>query len=162
MEVKARHVYQASVDAVFRSFGTEADVVAKHEALGARNVKFDYCALKDDALDLKMHRQVPVEAPSMLKKFMKDWNEVYQTESWTGTPGERFEGDFEVHLHGVPVEVKGRCVLTKEGDNCINEVTVKIACGIPLVGKKLAAFVAEGCEESMEKEYQFIKKLVEA
>lgn len=162
MEVNARHVYQASVDKVFRSFGTEADVIAKHESLGARNVEFDYCYLKEASLDLKVHREVPAEAPAMLKKFMAEWNEVYQTENWTGTPGERYQGDFEVHLKGVPVKILGRCVLTQDGDHTVNQVSVKIDCGIPLVGKKLEAFVAESCEASMEKEYQFIKGLVEA
>ncbi|PIE43491.1 MAG: hypothetical protein CSA50_05100 [Gammaproteobacteria bacterium] len=161
MEVTARHVYQASVACVFKTFGTPEDLQAKHESLGARNIEIDQCDLTETKLNLSMHRQVPTEVPGILKRFLSDWNTVDQTESWSGQPGEGYEGNFHIHIHGVPVTLNGKCILTREGDHSINDVSVKIECNIPLVGKKLAAFIAENCARTMEQEYAFIKQLVE-
>ncbi|PID42276.1 MAG: hypothetical protein CSB48_10845 [Proteobacteria bacterium] len=161
MEIKARHVYRAPVDSVFKCFGSRGDIKAKHEALGARNIKIDRCDLTDTTLTLSLQRQVPADAPAMLKKFLSEWNTINQTENWSGQPGERYEGDFHVKIHGVPVTLDGKCVLTSEGDQAVNDVTVKVECNIPLVGKKLAAFIAENCAGTMEQEYAFLKKLIE-
>jgi hypothetical protein len=96
----------------------------------------------------------------MLKKFLSDWNAVHQTETWTGKPGEHFSGKFNIELHGVPVTINGRCELSATSTGSVNDVTITVECGIPLVGKKLAELIAHNCQESMEKEYQLIKKAV--
>ncbi len=160
MEVKAKHFYDASVDAVFACFGNAEKITAKLEALGARNIDVSRCDLTADSLEIDITREVPTDAPGMMKKFLSDWNSVHQTETWTGKPGEHFSGNFNIELHGVPVTIKGTCELTPTSTGSVNDVTVTVECGIPLVGKKLAEFVAHNCQESMEKEYQLIKKAV--
>lgn len=160
MEVKARHFYNADVEAVFACFGTAEKVKTKLEALGARNVDIRRCELSGASLEIDIHREVPAEVPSMMKKFMSDWNEVHQTETWTGNAGENYLGKFTVAIHGLPAKIHGVCDLHTYENGAINEVTVTVECGIPLVGKKVEKFIAESIEESMEKEYQVIKDLV--
>lgn len=160
MEVTARHFYNANVDAVFACFGNADKIKAKLEALGARDVNVNQCDLSAHVLKLDITREVPSDAPGMMKKFLSDWNIVHQTESWTGKPGESYSGKFSIDLKGVPVTIEGTCELQPYDDGAINNVTIKIECGIPLVGKKLAELVAQNCKESMEKEYQFLKDVV--
>ena len=162
MEVTALHVYNSDVDSVFKTYGTESDLIAKHESLGARNMNITNCELTDSSLELSFSKEMPVDAPGALKKFLGEWNGFDQSESWTGTPGERYEGNLEFKIHGVPAKLTGTCVLTQEGAETHNNVTVKIECGIPLVGKKLAKFLADNCEDSIAQEYEFIKSLVES
>lgn len=159
-QVKAKHYYDASVEAVFTCFGTAEKIIAKTEELGARNIDIRKCELTDSTLEIDIQKQVPTDAPSMMKKFLSEWNDTHQTESWTGTPGEHYHGKFSIELHGVPVTISGTCDLKPYDGGAINEVAVNIECGIPLVGKKLEKFIAENIEKSMEQEYQAIKKVV--
>ncbi|MCG8610354.1 MAG: DUF2505 domain-containing protein [Pseudomonadales bacterium] len=161
MEIKVSHHYNADIDKVFKSFGDTETLAEKFAALGARNFKVNQLSLADASLELSMQREVPADAPKMLKKFLAEWNTLEQTESWTGQPGENYVGTFSVDIKGVPVTIQGRCDLKKTDTGCVNEVTVNIDCGIPLVGKKLAAFVAESSEGSMDAEYRYIKSVVE-
>ena len=135
MEVKMKHVYKQSVDVVFKAFGSKSVLEKKYAAVGARNLSVESCKLTKTALDLKFVREVPVNAPSMLKKFLGEWNTATQEEHWTGTPGKHYESEMTVNFKGVPVTVKGTMVLTGDAKGCTNVVTLSVESGIPLIGK---------------------------
>ena len=157
MEVKAKQVYAHGVEAVFKSFGTKAKIEQKFTAMGARNIEFETCKLTKTSLDVVMSREIPIDAPALLKKFIGDWNFTTQEEHWKGSAAKGYECDMEVSIKGVPVTITGRLVLTGDAEKCVNDVTMTFESGIPLVGKKLAEFVGNMAAGDMEKEYNFIK-----
>ena len=157
MEVKMKHVYKQSVDVVFKAFGSKAVLEKKYAAVGARNVSVESCKLTKTALDLKFTREIPLNAPSMLKKFLGEWNTTTQEEHWTGTPGKKYESEMTVSFKGVPASIKGTMVLTGDAKGCTNIVTLTVASGIPLIGKKLAEFVGETAAGEGQKEYEYLK-----
>jgi len=57
----------------------------------------------------------------------------------------------------VPVTVSGTQTLRPEGGGCTNEVQMKVSCGIPLIGGKLADFVGGDIKRFMDEEYEFTK-----
>lgn len=157
MEVRDQHAYTQDVDTVFKHFCDSEKVQSKHETLGARNINL----LKFDAEETRLHviieREVPADVPKAMKKFLGDWNMVKQTETWTGTPGESYQCNIEIDIHGVPVTIKGTMELKAEGEGCVNTVNLDIKCGIPLIGKKLAELVGSQSKKSMREEYQQIQ-----
>ena len=158
MEVTATHVYaDKGVETVFKSFGTQAKLEQKFAALGARNVNIEICKLTKTSIDLVASREVPVNAPALLKKFLGDWNLTTQEEHWKGSAAKGYVGDMKIAIKGVPITITGRLVLTGDAKNCVNEVTMKFDCAIPLVGRKLAEFVGNTAAGEMRKEYEFIK-----
>jgi hypothetical protein len=44
---------------------------------------------------------------------------------------------------------------------CGNDVRMTVTCGIPLVGKTLAEFVAGDCERIIAEEYEYIRARLE-
>lgn len=157
MEIRGKHLYSQSVDELFQAFGSPEMITRKLESLGAKEIKLSRCELTESRLEIDLDRKVPAEVPGMLKKFLGEWNHVSQKESWTGTPGQGYQCQVEVHIDGVPVKISGTMRIAPEAGGSSNEVVFTISCGIPLVGKKLAEFVAHSTEQAMEQEYQFIK-----
>jgi len=53
--------------------------------------------------------------------------------------------------------VAGSMTLIPTDDGCSNEVVIEITCNIPLIGRKVEAFVADNTEELLDAEYEFIQ-----
>ena len=157
MEIKGKHVYAQGVETVFKSFGDKAGIESRFQALGARNVQVQTCKLTQTSLDMVMSREVPVDAPAVLKKFLGEWSLVTQEEHWTGSAAKGYTGELKITLKGVPVTVTGKLFLSGNTNGCINDVTMTFEGGLPLVGKKLAEFVGSTAVTQMQKEYEFIR-----
>jgi hypothetical protein len=157
MEVKGRHVYTQSVETVFKSFGDKARIQSRFTALGARNIQIETCKLTKTSLDMLMSREVPVDAPGLLKKFLGEWNQATQEEHWTGSASKGYHGDIKITIKGVPVTITGKLFLSGDVKGCVNEVTMTFESSIPLVGKKLAEFVGSTAAGEMQREYEFIR-----
>ena len=156
MEVKGKHIYAQGVDTMFRSFGDALRIESRFKALGARNIQIDHCRLTKTTLDMTMRREMPVEAPGLLKKFIGAWNQSTQTEHWTGNAVKGYTCDLSIVLNGVPVTVKGHYFLFGDAHQCVNDVALSFQSTIPLVGQKLAEFVGAQAASVMAREYEFI------
>lgn len=157
MEVNVRNVYDQSVDTVFQAFGNKDSVERKFKALGARNIQVEKCKLTKTSLNLVTSREVPVNAPTLLKKFLGEWNLARQEEQWKGIAGKSYQGHAKISIKGVPVTITAKMVLASSGKGCTNDVTLTIDSSIPFIGKKLAEFVGETSVTEMQKQYSHIK-----
>ncbi|MDG4550155.1 MAG: DUF2505 domain-containing protein [Candidatus Contendobacter sp.] len=157
MKIKALHQYAKDVDTVFGLFHDPDFMKIKYEGIGARNVEVLECAGSAGRYSVKIRREVPAEAPALLKKFLNPWNTVVQSETWEGKTGGPYRCQFEIDVAGVPVTVKGAMELRTQGDGCVNDVQLEVKCGIPLVGGKLADFVGGDAERNIQAEYAFIR-----
>ncbi len=157
MEVKVRHIYAQSVDAVFTKLGDKASVERKYKDLGARNIKVEKCKLTKTSLELVFSREVPANVPPLLKKFIAEWNLAHQDERWTGIAGKSYQGNVKISIKGVPVAITGKMVLVSKDKGCVNDVTLTIESGIPLIGKKLAEFVGQNSVTELQRQYEVVK-----
>lgn len=158
MEVKGLHRYNHGVDAVFKFFSDPDAVKAKYEAIGARNVEILETNESDGVFTIKTQREVPSDVPGILQKFLGAWNKVTQTEQWRPQSDGARACDMEVDIAGVPVTVKGAMRLQPEGGGCVNDVKIKVTCGIPLIGGRLADFVGGDTQKNMDAEYDYIRQ----
>lgn len=157
MEVKVKHIYDQSVDTVFKQFGNKASLERRFKDLGARNIKVEKCKLTKTSLDLVTSREVPVNAPALLKKFMGEWNLANQKEQWTGTAGKSYQGHATISIKGVPVTITAKMVLASSAKGCTNDVTLTIESSIPFIGGKLAEFVGQTSATELQRQYAHIK-----
>lgn len=156
MEVKGLHHYTKGVESVFKFFSEPAAVAAKYAGVGARNVEVLEASESGGVHTVKVRREVPADVPGLLQKFLGAWNKVMQTEQWRTAAGGARTCDLKVDIVGVPVGVTGTMHLRPEGGGCVNDVRLNVTCGIPLVGKKLAEFVAGDIKKAMDAEYAYI------
>ncbi len=156
MKVTAEHHYDADVDTVFALFSDPGFYEDKFRAVGARHVKVLEFEADGPSLRFSIEREMPANAPSVIKSIIGEWNMLTQSENWGGDPGEEYWNEFDIKAHGTPVTIDGSMVLRAEGEGCVNEVELDIRCGIPLLGRKVEQFVAEDAEESLAGEYEFV------
>lgn len=162
MEVKGRHVYTQSAETVFKSFGNKDVITSRFTAMGGRNIAIETCKLTKTSMDMRVSREVPSEVPTLLKKFMNEWNHATQEEHWTGSPSAGYTGDLKITIKGVPVNITAKLFLANEGSGSVNTMTMTFQSNIPLIGKKLAEFVGKAAEVEMQREYEFIRDALNA
>ena len=161
MEFTATHTYEHPAEAVFAAL-TDVDAVrAKYEAIGQRDVNLvsrDVGA--DGSVTLVTTRVVPLDVPGFAKRFLSPSQTVTQTDDWgapdpDGTRG----GTFRVEAKGTPVSVGGTLCLASTGPtSCTNVSVVTIECKVPLVGGKIADFVAKDTRAAVDHEQTWLRE----
>ena len=156
MKVSLEHKYSVDVDSLFALFQDQDFLVERYLATGALNatvLEINH----DDGVLIRVERQVQVDVPAFLSKFMAPTTHVLQTERWQGEAGGPYRNEIDVEIKGTPVKVNVRIELSAKGRGCVNLVEIETKCGIPLIGGKLADFAGRDAERTANIEYDFIK-----
>ena len=162
MRISRDHEYLHSTDAVFALFTDRDAIIAKQEALGARNIRIEECETSADGAIVRFVRELPADVPGILSKFLQPWNTVEQTERWTSYADDVYQAELEIDIAGVPVTIEGTLELEPLDGGCVNHVRMTIDCGIPFVGKTLAEFVAIDCKRLIADEYSYISERLDS
>ena len=162
MRISRDHEYLHSTDAVFALFTDRDAIIAKQEALGARNIRIEECETSADGAIVRFVRELPADVPGILSKFLQPWNTVEQTERWTSYADDVYQAELEIDIAGVPVTIEGMLELEPLDGGCVNHVRMTIDCGIPFVGKTLAEFVAIDCKRLIADEYNYISERLDS
>ena len=144
MDVRSTHTYAAPPDAVFTMM-TDPDVLtAKYAALGHADVRITEHAVERAAVTVCSKRSVPMDVPGFAKRFLSARNTVEQRDHWEApaSDGSR-TGTWQVRAAGVPVTAGGTLRITPGPKHTtVVEIAGEVTSSVPLVGGKLAAFVA--------------------
>ena len=156
--IETAHEYAQDAAALYAHFIDEAAVTAKHEKLGARNVEIVEWSVDDEGAALVFRREVPIEVPGFLKRFLQPWNRVTQRERWQVEDAGLYHADVEVDIENVPVTIEGTLDVGATDEGCVNDVVLEVSSSVPLVGGKLADFVAGDSRRLIDAEYRYLKK----
>ncbi|MEM7613226.1 MAG: DUF2505 domain-containing protein [Pseudomonadota bacterium] len=159
MRVARDHLYSVSPEALFGTFTDEAALLAKHKALGSRDIVIHRCQVSPEKAEVDFSREVPAEVPSMFKRFIQPWNAVRQTEHWQHN-SVGYHAALSLDIKGVPAAITGTLHIEPVDDGCINHIVLTIECSIPLVGGKLAKFIADDAKRQMRDEYEYLSALL--
>ncbi len=160
MKLSLAHEYDYDLQVVWAAFTDAGFIQAKYEGVGARAIRIQQCSESDEGFDLVVEREVELDAPALLQSFLGAWNKVVQTEHWRQVHGE-YVNEFSVSSAGIPVNIEGVGLLKRDDEGCIYEIDVHITSEVPLVGNKLAQFVAESTERSLDEEFDYISEHLE-
>ncbi|WP_417538570.1 DUF2505 domain-containing protein [Marinobacter sp.] len=162
MEVQLTHPYQAGIERVLGAFFNEDHILEKNALLGSRNVRVAELEKGETTAKLVIERQMTtsMEVPGFLSHFHREWNQVRQEEHWFRKSDGEWHCEFRVHIEGVPAKIKGMMRLEGSDDSCTNHVTLSVRCDVPLVGKKIAAFLRDDSHAKIEREYATILQLL--
>ena len=156
MKINTNHRYLHNTDALYSMFTDSKEIKAKQKALGARKIRVLECETDSDGAIVRFVRELPVEVPGILSRFLQPWNSVEQSERWHSLNGEVFKSDLTIDIANVPVTVGGTLKLKPVDDGCVNQVRLVIDCSLPFVGTKLAEFIAADCKRLIAAEYKYI------
>ena len=158
MQVKQTYKYTQDVDTIYACYTDSAFVKAKVEALGSRNVNVEVNAGSGDTVIVKITREVPAEVPQVLKKFIKPWNKLAQTDVWNGSAGGPYRCNIQFESDGAPISIEANWKLTATNLGCMKEVTININANVPLIGGRLAKFAANASTRALQREHEYISQ----
>lgn len=155
MQFEVTHTYQRSAAAVFEVLTDFELVREKYEALGHTEMELvSREEHKDGGVTLVTRRVVPLELPGFAKKVLSPRQSVTQTDTWTGPDADGVRtGTFTVVGKGTPVQVRGKMRLTPtSARKSTNVIVATVECKIPLIGGKIADFVAGDTRRAVDHE----------
>ncbi len=161
MKFQVTHTYDHPADEVFAIL-TDFDAVReKYEAVGHSDIALVSRDEGDDgSVTLVTRRVVPLELPGFAKKVLSPKQAVTQTDTWSAPDAKGVRsGTFEVVGKGTPVRVHGTLRLAPKGaKGCSNVTDVTIECKVPLIGGKIADFVAGDTRTAVDHEQTWIRE----
>ena len=116
---------------------------------------------KQGRLVVERDMQPSVRVPSALAAFTQDWNRVSQEEQWRREADGRWVCDFRIRAEGVPAKLVGTMTLEGDDSSATNNVILQIESNVPLLGRKVAKFLAADSEQKINDEYGVIRERVE-
>lgn len=162
MELEMTHAYQAGLDEVLGAFLSEDHIHEKNQRLGSRNVRIAELHRDEESAKLVVERELAAsaEVPGVLAGFHKPWNRVRQEEHWFRKDNAEWHCEFRVKIDGVPAKIKGVMRLQGTHQAAINFVTLNVRCDVPLLGGKIAGFLAMDSQAKIENEYRITRALL--
>ncbi len=156
MKVATNHLYAASPDVVFAAMTNPEVLVEKYQSLGHHDVKILDHSVTGGVMSIRSRRGVPMDVPGFAKRFFSPINVVQQHDEWDpmGDDGVR-RGTWQVVARGVPVTVGGTLRMEAVPGGTTVEMNGEVHCSVPLVGGRIAEFVANDVLHTMRGEESF-------
>ena len=160
MEFSVTHTYPRSAAAVFKVLTDFDSVRDKYEGLGHGDVELiSRDEDEDGGVTIVTRRVVPLELPGFARRVLSPRQSVTQTDTWSAADGDGVRtGTFAAVAKGTPVQVRGTMYLAPgSARRCTNVIDVTVECKIPLIGGKIAGFVAGDTRKAVDHEQTWIR-----
>ena len=160
MKFREQLTYPVSPEELFEILWNESPLRQKFEELGHQDFRVLERQDGPQELRLRATRQVPTDVPGFARKFLAPMNTVVQTDCWSLPEDGVRHGTWEVEVQGAPIRMHGTTTIEPDGEGCRQMVEGKIEVKIPIIGGKIAQFVASDAVKSIGAEQQANLKLL--
>lgn len=145
------HVYQHDCNTVLALLTSVEFLTRRNQAMGDRDV---HIALEpgDARVRLRSERIVERELPAFAKRLFSPASKVTQVEEWDVAAR---TGHYSVDIAGAPVTVSARMALVPHAGGCQFSITFDIDARVPLIRRKLEAFILEQTKARLARELAF-------
>ncbi len=93
-------------------------------------------------------REKNVDVPAFAKPILGSARKAVERTLWRPS-GDSWQAEYTIEVGGVPVKAQGKSTLAPSPGGCKYTSTFEITAKIPLVGRKIEEFVAEGLVEQL-------------
>lgn len=153
-----RSEYGAAPDAAYAA-STDADtVVAKLTALGAYDVEVVERSETADGVRLEIRRKQDIDVPSFAKKVVKPTNSITLVEQWARDADGSATADWHAEISPARVTISGTRRITVSGAGSTETIDGQATASVPIIGGKLAEFVATETEKALAGEQDWLSK----
>ncbi len=157
MKVASTHTYAAPPEAVFAVMTSPEVLVAKYQALGHLDVKIVEHSARAGITVVRSRRGVRLVVPTFAKRFFEPVTLVDQLDEWDPPQADGSRaGIWQVIARGVPVTTGGQLSLTPVTGGTLAEVSGEVTCPMPIVGGRIATFLAADVERAMHEGAAFL------
>ena len=154
--------FKQDVETVY-AFVSDADAVRKRsEAFGDRDIRIDVSE-SGGTKTVTNTRLVTADIPGFMKKLFNATNTVVDKKAWRDEGGKKV-CQLDVDVQGTPTELHGTITIAPAPgtSGCTYTVDFKGTAKVPLIGKKIEAFVEEQSAKGMREEFEYNQKQLDA
>lgn len=149
------------VDVVATLLRDEEQARHKYAALGHEELEVLRWEADGDDLVTETRRYVPIDVPRFARRVLRPRNAIVQKERWTRGDDGLLHNEWSVAVSGAPIRIEGIATLRPDGDGCLHEIRGTVRCSVPIVGRKIAAFVAKDAAAGVEGEHHIDRQALE-
>jgi hypothetical protein len=120
---------------------------SRSEAAGEYNIDVQV-APEQDGIRVRVAREKQVDIPAFAKVALGSASKAVESTLWR-KQGDTWVAEYTIEVSGVPVKSEGRSTLAPNAEGCLYTSTFELNVRIPLVGKRIEAFVADGLVEQL-------------
>lgn len=151
-----KYKFDSDVETVFELLTDPDYLVQRSLDLGETSADCEVSD-SDDETVIELTREVEQDLPSFLAKIFSSSQTVSHTEKWK-RHGEKFVGNYDISIHGQPVQVHSSFKLVPKGDGCEYSVDHTVSVKIPVIGKKVGKFVQAQTEDGIMRQLEHAKE----
>ncbi|MGH8456536.1 MAG: DUF2505 domain-containing protein [Stenotrophobium sp.] len=142
MKFEDKQVLDKPSDTVMKMYADRRFFERKYKEIGAWDIEVLEHEKSDRKFRIKCSYTLPSSAkmPGFVTKFIGNSTAIVQEDTWD-IPGKT--GRLNIEIKGAPVKISSDMTLKDEGKGASNNFKWTVSSGIPLIGGKLEAFIAD-------------------
>lgn len=148
------HVFAAPVEAVVARW-TDADfLTGMMQDQGSREISVTVEHLSSDQIQVAITRQVPVDAPAMIRAVIGSWLDLTQRDVWTRAADGSWSAVRDAKPKGLSAE--GQCLLTLTGNadgGATCAAIVSLQSRAPMVAAMVESLMLEDSTKLLRQEF---------
>jgi len=148
-----RFEHAHDTDTVFQLMTNRDELTKRCEALGERNVQVEVDE-SSGVTKTQVAREVERELPGFAKKLFKAKNTLVEREEWRSVNGQ-YEGKGRLKIVGTGATIDSKIRLSPSGAGCVYEIDLEVTAKVPLIRRKLEAFIGDTSLESLREQHEY-------
>lgn len=149
--------YEADVDQMWAMITNQDYWIAKYEAIGSTEVRWENFTASEDSFTYTSTRNVPADLPSFVKKVVGDTNTVTTTERWTRA-GDAASATTDIRVKNVPGGTTGAMQITPAGEGSQWSFDFDTKVSLPLIGGKFEGVMTDQTGSQLTEEKAFNRR----
>jgi hypothetical protein len=152
--------YTQDVDTVYRFVTDPENITRRSEALGERNVRVEI-EEKGGTKVVTATREIESDLPGFAKKLFNATNTVIERREWRDA-GDKKTCKSHIDVTGTPATIDSNVTISPSGSGCTYDIEFQVTAKVPLIRKKLEAFISKTTDEGMREEHDYNQRALNA
>jgi hypothetical protein len=152
--------YTQDVDTVYRFVTDPENIKKRCEASGERNVRIEVQEA-GGTKTITSTREIDSDLPGFAKKLFSATNTIIERREWRDA-GEKKTCKSHIDVVGTPGKIDSNVTISPNGSGCTYDIEFEATAKVPLIRKKLEAFVEKSTMEGMRDEHDYNQRALNA
>jgi len=150
--------YSQDVDTVYRFVTDPENIKKRCEASGERNVRI-HVEESGGTKIITATREIDSDLPNFAKKLFKATNTIIERREWRDA-GDKKTCKSHIDVVGTPGEIDSNVTISPSGSGCTYDIEFEATAKVPLIRKKLEAFIEKTTMEGMRDEHDYNQRAI--
>ena len=152
--------YTQDVDTVYQFVTDPENIKKRCEASGERNVRIEVKESGGTKI-ITATREIDSDLPGFAKRLFSATNTIIERREWRDA-GDKKTCKSHIDVVGTPGKIDSNVTISPSGSGCTYDIEFEVTAKVPLIRKKLEAFIAKTTGEGMREEHDYNQSQIKA